>query len=344
VKLFSPDQRFTDIDRLRSRFRLEQWFTNRFIFSSLLTGWYGTWKNFDYIVYDDLCDFDLKTVIRNPELLRSIEPISVITDICSAVTFLHANGVVHRDLKPSNILLLNGRALVGDFGVARDLAKDSDTETHSSDLVGSRDYIAPEQRNNPRSATPKSDIYSLGVIFYELLTGYLPSYNYDPVEQYRPDWGFLDGIIKRMLSRAPEHRYESVPQVVRAILRQWVNVHSTASITGLWTMPYEKLLFVKRWLELYPDIPAGFARFRYQLHHIEDHIAFFSYCLQHPHVRVLKIPIPHLDFEMTVHEQSTSTLKKDADLQLTQRYRSIVAELLTANRAGFIESGFIDNI
>jgi serine/threonine protein kinase len=94
LKLFSPDARFSDFTRLRARFRLEQWFTNRFIFSRLLTGWYGANGEHEYIVYNKICDSDLKKIIRTEDKRNYQDLLAIIMDILMGVAFLHANGVV----------------------------------------------------------------------------------------------------------------------------------------------------------------------------------------------------------------------------------------------------------
>ena len=254
------------------------------------------------------------------------------------VAFLHANGVVHRDLKPNNILLIENRALVGDFGIARDVFKTSKADTHTSDLVGSRDYIAPEQRENPRAATEQSDIYSLGVILYELLAGRLPSYIYDPIASIMPEWSFFDPIIRRMLARSPSERYASIPEVLRAIIMAWTKSRTHAPMNGICVLPYETLLFVKRWLKEWPQLSWGLTDRDYKLFQIEDHIAFFAYWVGHPYSRVLKVPIPSVDsFEAMGAE--IEVLESQTDSEVVKCYRRMVDEFITAHKTAFLECG-----
>lgn len=335
LKLFSPDERFSDFTRLRARFRLERWFTNRFIFNRLLTGWGGTVDDYDYIVLSQLCDFDLKTVIRNQERLNSEDMLAIIFDVLTGVTFLHANGVIHRDLKPNNILLIKKRALVGDFGIARDATKTTVEDTHTHDLIGSRDYIAPEQRENPRAATEQSDIYSLGVILYELIMGRLPSYMYDPIGSENPEWSFMDPIVSRMLLRLPSERYASIPEILREIAKGWTASKLSSAFHITYVQPYESLLFARQWLQEWPNISHQLTSFNYSLFQIEDLIAFFSYWVGQPYTRLLQVPIP----TVTQFESLSKKILEDSRVEsdLVSSYLCLVEDLFVAHKIMFIE-------
>lgn len=295
LKILSPDPRFQLDQRLKSRFRLEQWMTNRFIYRHLLTGGFGEDKDFLWIRYNDLCNGDLKEFIRSDEASPNPEKLFLIMcDILYGVAFLHANGIVHRDLKPNNLLLLDERVVVSDYGIARDANKTITTETATLDIVGSRDYIAPEQRKNPRLATVASDIYSLGVIFYELVTRRLPIYNYEPVGLVSPDFAFLDDILPRMLAREPTDRFTSVPDVARSLALRWNRLYVSEPVIGILSEPHSALLWAKRLLDLWPDIPLSVTKFDYKLYMIEDLIAYCRYWLGLSYDRILILPIPTL--------------------------------------------------
>jgi len=107
----------------------------------------------------------------------------LLDQICSALALAHGNGIVHRDIKPGNILLdEDGNAYLTDFGIAKDIRLNDGGATEEGGLVGSPDYIAPEQaRNEP--VTARSDIYSLGIVLFEALTGEHPFPNLTPVER-----------------------------------------------------------------------------------------------------------------------------------------------------------------
>jgi tRNA A-37 threonylcarbamoyl transferase component Bud32/peroxiredoxin/Leucine-rich repeat (LRR) protein/multidrug resistance efflux pump len=155
------------------------------------------------------------------------EALAIVPQICDALQYAHDQGIVHRDIKPENILLdRKGRVKVADFGVARLMGVDSlspsDGErgeplsasvslTESGKVMGTPQYMAPEQKNNPTEVDHRADIYSLGVVFYQMLTGELPGKRIEaPSSRLR---GIhldvrLDEIVLRALEREPERRYQ----------------------------------------------------------------------------------------------------------------------------------------
>jgi eukaryotic-like serine/threonine-protein kinase len=145
--------------------------------------------------------------------------------ILGALSFAHRNGIVHRDIKPHNIIVgTDGRLKVTDFGIARSGASQM---TEAGSIVGTAQYLSPEQaRGAP--VDPRSDLYSLGIVLYEMLTGTVPFTGDTPVEiamkhlsqvpelpsTLRPDVPHdLDAVVMRALSKAPEQRYESAEEM-----------------------------------------------------------------------------------------------------------------------------------
>ncbi len=148
----------------------------------------------------------------------SVQAIRVLAQIARAIDYAHGRGVIHRDLKPENILFddqAGGLAKVTDFGLAG-LDERSDvqnrhhlTQTHMA--MGTAAYMAPEQRGDAKTAGPRADLYSLGVMLYELLVGDVPMGNFDPPSVRRPQLDpRLDAIVARCLKPAVEDRYASV--------------------------------------------------------------------------------------------------------------------------------------
>ena len=145
--------------------------------------------------------------------------------ILGALSFAHRNGIVHRDIKPHNIIVgSDGRLKVTDFGIARSGASQM---TEAGSIVGTAQYLSPEQaRGAP--VDPRSDLYSLGIVLYEMLTGSVPFTGDTPVEiamkhlsqvpeppsTLRPDVPHdLDAVVMRALAKAPEQRYDSAEEM-----------------------------------------------------------------------------------------------------------------------------------
>lgn len=334
LKILSPDERFSNTEQHRTRFRFEQWLTRRFVFPHLATGWPGVAGEIQYIRYREVYSIDLKRFIRTTNPYPSIEDLILIYfDILLGVSFLHANGLIHRDLKPNNILLRNGRASVGDFGILRNLDKTSISETSTTDIMGSRDYISPEQRTNPRAVTVQSDVYSLGVILYEMFTRRLPSYNYVSIGEYRPELAFLDKIILKMLSEKPEERFNTIPEVAKIILSEWSKIYFPKGLQIFFTKPYETVIFSYRWLDEWPDFELFSKNRRYELYHIEDFMVFSSYWLNENYQRInnIKIPtisecekeLPDINWALDVSNNDICGLLKEKALHLIKRNHSI---------------------
>src|SRR5208282_1896348 len=111
------------------------------------------------------------------------EALEIIPQICAALQFAHDEGIVHRDIKPENVLLdKKGRVKIADFGLAKILGREPQDFhlTGAGQVMGTPNYMAPEQVEHPQSVDHRADIYSLGVVFYEMLTGELPLGKFAP--------------------------------------------------------------------------------------------------------------------------------------------------------------------
>ncbi len=144
--------------------------------------------------------------------------------ICEALQFAHDRGIVHRDIKPENLLLDKaGRVKIADFGIARIIGagldpasgvavSDSPGLTQDS-VLGTPRYMAPEQSAHPAQADHRADIYSLGVVLYELLTGELPVGKFEPPSRKVQIDVRLDAIVLRALEHTPELRYQTIGEM-----------------------------------------------------------------------------------------------------------------------------------
>ena len=147
----------------------------------------------------------------NGQAIDPAEVIRLIAAICSGLAHAHENGIIHRDIKPSNILLdLNAQPKIGDFGLARPIERKVE---EGEEIFGTPHYTAPEVVNSPNSVNFRADIFSVGVMLHELLTGKLPADDPRPASLIaRCDVRF-DAIIKRATQPLPATRYSSAQEM-----------------------------------------------------------------------------------------------------------------------------------
>ena len=145
------------------------------------------------------------------------EALAMVQHLCSALKFAHEEGILHRDIKPENILIdSKGRVKIADFGIAKLVGEDRQhdfTLTLQGSVLGSPHYMAPEQIETPGDVDQRADIYSLGVVLYEMLTGGLPIGRFAlPSEKAAMD-ARIDHIVMRTLEKEREARYQSAGEV-----------------------------------------------------------------------------------------------------------------------------------
>lgn len=180
---------------------------------------FGTVGQLHYLVMEYVDGVDLRNGMRN----KSLEPdqaLRVVQQVCSALQYAHDEGVVHRDIKPENILLgLRGEVKIADFGLAK-LIRNETLEhslTGTRQVLGTRNYMAPEQIEKPEHVDHRADIYSLGVVFYELLTGELPLGRFAVPSEKAEVNTQLDDVVLRALEKEPARRYQQASQVQTAV-------------------------------------------------------------------------------------------------------------------------------
>jgi serine/threonine-protein kinase len=196
-----------------------------------------------YIVMEYVEGRTLRDVLRSGEALLPERTLEIVSEVLRALSYSHHAGIVHRDIKPANVMLTpTGDVKVMDFGIARAVADTSATVTQTAAVIGTAQYLSPEQaRGAPVDA--RSDIYSTGCLLYELLTGRPPftgdspvsvAYQHvreDPIPPSRVNSAItptIDQIVLRALAKDPADRYQSSDEM-RADLQRALRGERTAA-------------------------------------------------------------------------------------------------------------------
>ena len=187
---------------------------------------FGQTSEYYYFIMEYVDGMNLRQLIQ-AKTLEPRQALELVTQICTALQFAHDEKIVHRDIKPENILInKKGQVKIADFGLAKLLGAAPDTAlTMSQAAMGTMNYMAPEQRENTKDVDHRADIYSLGVVFYEMLTGEVPMGRFDaPSKKVQIDVR-LDEVVLHALEREPARRYQHVSEVKSNV----ENITSTAS-------------------------------------------------------------------------------------------------------------------
>lgn len=184
-----------------------------------------------YIAMEYIDGISLRALMRDYRPMAVERALDYVRQLCDALVYMHGQGVVHRDLKPENVLATSDGVLkIMDFGIALDESARRLTWSGLSSTIGTPDYMAPEQVSG-RRGDARTDIYSLGIILYEMLTGELPfsdssnvyvmmkaktSEDPQPPTHFRPDLDpHLEEIILHAIARAPRDRYASAGEMLK---------------------------------------------------------------------------------------------------------------------------------
>jgi serine/threonine protein kinase len=174
---------------------------------------FGQTNSLYFFVMEYVDGLNLRQVL-DVERMAPREALAIVPQICDALQYAHDQGIVHRDIKPENILLnRQGQVKIADFGLAKLVG--ADTPTFGAERVlGTPQYMAPEQAEHPADVDHRADIYSLGVVFYQMLTGELPANLTEPPSKKVAIDVRLDEVVLRALEKDPERRYQQVSEVM----------------------------------------------------------------------------------------------------------------------------------
>ncbi|MGW5074380.1 Stk1 family PASTA domain-containing Ser/Thr kinase [Rhodococcus sp. NPDC004095] len=187
-----------------------------------------------YIVMEYVDGVTLRDIVRSEGPMAPRRAMEVIADVCAALDFSHRNGIVHRDIKPANIMInRSGAVKVMDFGIARAISDSSSPMTQTAAVIGTAQYLSPEQARGEQ-VDARSDVYSLGCVLFEVLTGEPPFKGDSPVavayQHVREDPALpssvnpdipreLDSVILKAMSKNPANRYQSAAEMRGDLVR-----------------------------------------------------------------------------------------------------------------------------
>jgi serine/threonine-protein kinase len=194
----------------------------------------ATGESLPYIVMEFVNGHTLKEVLAAEQRLQPRRALEITADICAALDFSHRHGIIHRDVKPGNVMITgNGQVKVMDFGIARDLGSGATTMTQTSAVIGTAQYLSPEQARG-EAVDARSDVYATGCVLFELLCGYPPFVGDSPVavayqhvkedprppSQFNPEVGpDIDAVVLKALAKNPANRYQSAAEMRADLLR-----------------------------------------------------------------------------------------------------------------------------
>src|SRR3954452_11110366 len=190
--------------------------------------------NQPYIVMEYVEGRTLRDVLKIEVRLMPRRAMEIVAGVCAALDFSHRNGIIHRDVKPGNVMITrSGAVKVMDFGIARAVADNAATVTQTAAVIGTAQYLSPEQARG-ENVDARSDVYSTGVLLFELITGSPPftgdspvavAYqhvreNAPPPSSLNPDVPpELDAIVLKAMAKNPANRYQSAAEMRADLIR-----------------------------------------------------------------------------------------------------------------------------
>ena len=187
-----------------------------------------------YFLMEYVDGTDLGQLIKSKEL-KPAQALAIVPQICEALQYAHDQGITHRDVKPANILLdQRGTVKIADFGLAK-MGGGSMEEammtglTQTGTAMGTPHYMAPEQWEHPEQVDHRADLYALGVVFYEMLTGERPAGVFEPPSKRAKVDRKLDGVVMRAMEKDRDKRYQQASEINDAVSRLSVSRKSRQS-------------------------------------------------------------------------------------------------------------------
>ena len=175
----------------------------------------GQANGFLYYVMPYIGGESLRERLRRERVVPTTEAIRIAGELAEALGYAHTTGVIHRDVKPENILLVEGNAVLADFGIARAVTEArTEALTDTGLPIGTALYMSPEQASGTGAVDGRSDLYSLGAVLYEMLAGEPPRFGSTPPVGV-PAW--LANVLRKVLAPAPEDRFDSGVAFRRAL-------------------------------------------------------------------------------------------------------------------------------
>jgi serine/threonine-protein kinase len=238
----------------RRRFMLEAAVTSKLTHPNTVTLFdYGEHDGIYYIAMELLKGRTLSDVVRQEGALSQERGIHIAQQICRSLSEAHSQGVIHRDLKPANVMLLSQRheldfAKVLDFGLVKFFTDGVDGHTHAGTFVGTPHYVSPEQARDEQP-DPRSDVYSLGILMYLMLTGQVPFHAASAVEvlvkqlnetpvpprERRPDLNIdpeLEALVLKCLAKQRDERVQSMDELLAALTQVRSHIVTQARSAG----------------------------------------------------------------------------------------------------------------
>src|ERR687893_662176 len=229
IKIIAPD--LAESDGFRERFTREARIAAALQHPNIVTVYdAGEVDGILYLAMQYIEGNDLAAMLRKDGRLRPYRAIDVIRQVASALDAAHAMGLIHRDVKPANVLIEGRNAFLTDFGLTKRLEGTHAQLTRAGDVVGTIHYVAPEQIEG-RRVSARSDVYSLGCLFYHCLTGQVPfaletdvaviyahlSEEPPKLSELRPELPEgLDAVMAKALKKSPDRRFPSCGDMISA--------------------------------------------------------------------------------------------------------------------------------